>query len=173
MTKITKLLPFLLLLTVFACTKDDLPDNNPSVEGLWKVTNATCDNGVATISINSETFMGTFVSVGEDYGSTVTFGNDGSMFSEGILTHSATVSIAGQLDQTAVLTQENFLGEGEYEVSGSILKLTKPGNPTQDYEILSNDGQTLQIQGDVTFELESVDSKDDMSGTFVYTLTKV
>ncbi|MCC6723716.1 MAG: lipocalin family protein [Saprospiraceae bacterium] len=166
-----KILSLLTLVLFAACKKDESTKSSSDIEGTWKLTFMSCDDGQITTEAGGIASSGTFTASGKDYNATVNFKADGTFTSSGSYTQVMSLTVDG-FEQTLETPTSDFLENGTYTFDGTTLTTTVDGE--------SGSGE-VTVLTDTNLEMEvKIDKTDDFGGqgssttkaTFIYKMEK-
>jgi hypothetical protein len=141
----------MLLCLVFACSKEDTPEpaNGAGLKGNWKVTDIKYA-GTSTTTIQGMSFPSTFTGTGYDMDLTLAFSEDPNTYTTtGDYSIELTSTFQGQ-NMTYNWTNQDFLGNGTWTLSGEELTIRSQGVDEQKTTILELTATTLKLGYDMT-----------------------
>lgn len=148
------LLLFLAGSTLFvSCGDDDdaIEINESLIPGEWNLTEIRSENGKASTTIEGVPVSGDYSISGKDYTATVTFteataeNEPNTVTGSGGFTLVASVTIPTQDPIEVEQNIPEFIGSGEWSVSGNTLTVTVQ-NETTSYEITSLTEQSMTLK---------------------------
>lgn len=150
-----------LVITLASCTKDDAPSASAPVEGSWKLTQGTIENG--TVVANMQGFpvtlsvTGEFVEIGENNRLLLTSDNTYSTIPDTVVVE-LTFDILG-MKQTETVPVDNLFTSGTWERTGEQLTLKESQGMNVPCTIVS----LTDLQLELTTNIKNMDLPPDMT----------